>query len=102
MFELPKLDRVLTPEDFEPWVGRSFTAQTDPEPVAIQLVRVERKLASQFAIRPPFTLVFRTPADVLLIDGLYTVSCDRCGPHEIFLAPILSPPGQRFYEAVFN
>ncbi|MGC1304800.1 MAG: hypothetical protein WA840_20720 [Caulobacteraceae bacterium] len=102
MYELPKLERVLTAEDFEPWVGRPFAVETEPEPVSIQLLSVDRRPASRFAIRPPFKLVFRSAADVLLIDGLYRMKCDRCGPHEIFLGPILSPPGQRLYEAVFN
>ena len=102
MYELPKLERILTADDFEPWIGRPFTVEADPEPIAVQLLRVDRHPISRFAIRPSFKLVFRSAADVLLIDGLYRMTCGRSGPHEVFLVPILSPPGQRLYEAVFN
>jgi hypothetical protein len=102
MFDLPKLDRVLTAEVFEPWIGRPFVVATDPEPVSIQLLRVNRRLGPKFALRTPFSLIFRTPMDIFLVDGIYMIRCESCGPHEIFLSPVLSPPGERLYEAAFN
>ena len=102
MHELPQLEGLLSAEDFEPWIGQMFVAETDPEPVSIRLEGVERRPASPFAIRAPFNLVFRSPMDVLLVDGIYKLRCDRFGPHDIFLTPIVSPPGQRLYAAIFN
>lgn len=102
MFDLPKLDRLLIAEDFEPWVGRHFAVDADPEPVSIQLTRIDRRAASRFAVRAPFSLIFSTPMDILLVDGIYKLRCGRFGPHEVFLAPVLSPQRQRLYEAVFN
>jgi hypothetical protein len=102
MFDLPKLDLILTAEDFEPWVGRAVTVAADPEPVAIQLLRVVRKPASPIALRMPFSLIFGSTPDILLVDGTYSMKCGSRGPYEIFMVPIVSPPGQRLYEAVFN
>lgn len=102
MFELPKLERILTAEDFEPWVGRPFAVEADPEPVSIDLLSLVRGAAHPLAIRTPFKLTFRSAPDALLIDGLYTMRCDRFGPVEVFMTPLLSPPGQRLYEAIFT
>ncbi len=102
MYDLPSVGRLLTADDFEPWIGKDFVAQATPEPVAIQLLRVNRKLASVFSRRAPFNLVFGSMADVLLIGGTYSLTCGGFGPHELFLTPIVSPPGERLYEAVFN
>lgn len=102
MYDLPKLDRLLTAEDFAPWAGRMFTFATDPEPLAIQLVRITPLRASSLAHRAAFSLFFRSRPDVLLIDGLYTVRCGRFGPLDMHLTAVMSPPGERLYEAVFS
>ena len=102
MYDLPKLDRLLTAEDFAPWVGRMFTLASDPEPVAIQLIRITPRMASSLAHRAAFSLFFRSRPEVLLIDGLYAVRCGRFGPLDMHLTAVMSPPGERLYEAVFS
>lgn len=102
MYELPKLERMLTAEDFDPLVGQMFQAETDPEPVSLLLFKLERKLASSIVQRQPFILFFRTPHNVLLMDGLYRLRCGRKGPFEVFITPILAPPGDRIYQGGFN
>ncbi len=92
----------MTAEDFEPWVGRMVTVAAEPEPVAIQLLRVVRKLGSPLMLRAPFSLIFSSPLDVLLVDGIYSMKCGSRGPYDVFIVPVLSLPGQRHYEAVFN
>jgi hypothetical protein len=102
MYELPKFDRLLTAEDFEPFVGRTFEAETHPAPVSLELFKLERKLASSLVLRQPFILFFRTSWNVILVDGLYKLRCGRFGPHEVFITPILAPPGERLYQGGFN
>lgn len=102
MFELPKLDRLLTAEDFAPWVGAAFNAATMPEPVSIQLVRITPLRVSSLAHRAGFSLFFRSRPDVLLMDGTYSMRCGRFGPLDIHLTAVMSPPGEQLYEAVFS
>jgi hypothetical protein len=102
MYDIPKLDQVLTAEHFEPWLGRAVTVVAEPEPVAIQLLRIVRQPGSPLLLRAPFSLIFGSAPDILLVDGIYSMQCGSRGPYEVFIAPVVSPPGQRHYEAVFN
>lgn len=102
MFDLPHFDTLLMAEDFEPCVGRVFQAATDPAPVQIRLISVFRRPTSLFGYRQPFHLVFRSAWNVLLVDGLYLLSCDSFGPHEIYLAALAPTPTERLYQAVFS
>jgi hypothetical protein len=102
VFDLPKLDRLLTADDFAPLVGASFQVAADPAPVQIELVSLTRKPASLLSYRQPFHLVFRSAWAVLLVDGLYELSCGRFGPHQIFLAALAPGPAGRTYQAVFS
>jgi hypothetical protein len=93
---------LLTPEDFEPWIGRKVRVATLPDPVEITLERIDRRSALRgFDVREPFSLFFESPLHVFLIDGTYELDCGKGGPHAILLTQ-LQPADRRFYEAVFS
>ncbi|SFK52183.1 hypothetical protein SAMN03159338_4441 [Sphingomonas sp. NFR04] len=93
--------RLLTPQDFAPWLGQKVRVATLPEPVEITLERIERRSPMRgFDMREPFSLFFESPLHVFLIDGTYDLDCGKGGPHFILLTQ-LQPADRRFYEAVF-
>jgi hypothetical protein len=93
---------LLTPEDFEPWVGRLVRVATIPRPVELTLVRLERRSHYPGIPREPFSLFFEAPEDVYLLDDTYEFDCGRGGPHFISINQLRPRPGCRIYQAVFN
>lgn len=94
---------LLTPEDFEPWIGRKVRVGTIPEPVEITLSHVRRRDALLgFDVRAPFSLFFESPLDTYLIDGTYEIDCGKGGPHAICITQVQPAPDRRRYEAVFS
>lgn len=93
----------LTPEDFEPWVGRKVRVGTLPETVEITLARIERRnRLIGIDVRPPFSLFFESPLEVYLIDGTYDIDCGKGGPHPIMITQLHPHPDRREYQAVFS
>ncbi len=93
---------LMTPEDFEPWVGRAVRVSTVPEPVELILARIVRHKVLPGDFREPFTLFFESPMDVSLIDETYEFDCGRGGPYSISISQKQPLPGRRLYEAFFN
>lgn len=93
---------LMTPEDFEPWIGRAVRVNTVPEPVEVVLARVERKGYGLRDHREPFTLFFEAPETVYLLDDTYEFDCGRGGPYNIAISQKSPSGGRRLYEAVFN
>lgn len=95
---------LLTPEDFEPWIGRKVRVSTVPRPVEVTLERIERRaaLSAQLDFREPFSLFFHAPADVYLLDETYEFDCGKGGPHPIFITQLSPSDGHRHYQAVFS
>lgn len=93
---------LMTPEDFEPWVGRPVRVNTVPEPVEVLLARIERHTIRSGAVREPFSLYFESPETVWLLDASYEFDCGRGGPHTINISQLQPSPGRRLYQAVFN
>lgn len=95
---------LLTPEDFEPWVGRKVRINTLPEPVEVTLERVERRAPFRgiYDCREPFSLFFDAPAHVYLIDTSYEFDCGKGGPHEIYITQLQPSANARHYQAVFT
>lgn len=95
---------LLTPEDFEPWVGRTVRVSTVPHPVEITLERIERRgpLSAQLDFREPFSLFFHAPANVYLLDDTYQFDCGKGGPHDIFITQLSPSHGHRHYQAIFS
>lgn len=94
--------RLLTPEDFEPWVGRKVRVNTLPEPVEVTLDRVERRPTLRaLDFREPFSLFFDAPLSIYLMDAIYEFDCGAGGPHEIAISQLSPSSDRRHYEAVF-
>ncbi|MDQ0250140.1 hypothetical protein J2W22_002204 [Sphingomonas kyeonggiensis] len=93
----------LTPEDFEPWVGRKVRLSTIPEPVEITLASIQRRPALiGIDVRPPFSLFFEAPLEVYLLDNTYEMDCGKGGPHAILITQLQPLPDRRIYQAVFS
>lgn len=93
---------LLTPEDFEPWVGRDVRVNTIPQPVEVRLERIERRPPLRgLDTREPFSLFFEAPGSVYLLDATYEFDCGKGGPHEIFITQLMPSGGRRHYQAVF-
>jgi hypothetical protein len=93
---------LMTPEDFEPWVGRAVRVATIPEPVELTLVRLERKPVFVGSEREPFSLYFESPEEVYLLDAAYEFDCGRGGPYTILISQLQPKGGRRHYQAVFS
>jgi hypothetical protein len=93
---------LMTPEDFEPWVGRLVRINAIPQPVEVTLARLERRPLFPGAEREPFSLFFESPDDVYLLDAAYEFDCGRGGPYTILISQLLPKPGRRIYQAVFS
>lgn len=96
--------QLLTPEDFQPWVGRAVKVNTLPDAVEIRLARVDvlPRFSPALDHRQPFTLIFEAPLHVILLDLPYEMDCGRGGPHTIFISQKPPLSDRRIYEAAFN
>ncbi len=53
-------------------------------------------------IRPPFSLIFRNPSQVVLPQKLYTLKNASLGRMDVFLVPVARDREGVLYQAVFN
>ncbi len=94
---------LLTPEDFEPWVGKKVRVNTVPNAIEVTLERIERRPALiGIDVRQPFSLFFDSPAAVVLMDTTYEFDCGKGGPHNIHITQLRPSQTQRHYQAVFS
>lgn len=94
---------LLTPEDFEPWVGRKVRINTLPNPVEITLARIERgRPLIGIDTRLPFSLFFDAPLEVYLMNASYEMDCGKGGPHDILISQLVPSATARHYQAVFS
>lgn len=99
------LPRPMTLDEFKPMVGQSLLADCNPQPVELKLVSAEPLPHLAPIERAPFILIFRTPAEVVLITGTYAMKCGEWGPDLIYIERMVSPDPKDngcFYQAVFN
>jgi hypothetical protein len=61
----------LTVETFRSEVGNVFWADTVPTPVKLKLIRLVEGMPTLREFRIPFTLIFATPKNTLLLEGAY-------------------------------
>jgi hypothetical protein len=94
--------RLMTPEDFEPWLGKMVRVATEPAPVEVKLVRLQRSAWHARDFREPFALFFESSLSVYLLDMAYEFDCGQGGPYSIFITQLQPLPGARLYQAVFN
>lgn len=97
-----------TRETFAPHVGTTFAlraARPDGPATEVDLVLEEATAApapTGDRGRPPFSLVFRGPAEPLLPQATYPLGHEQLGDFEIFLVPIGRDASAARYEAVFT
>lgn len=95
--------RFLTPEDFQPWVGKKVRVNTLPEPVEVTLDRIQvHAPLVGIDTRQPFSLFFSAPLAVYLLDMEYEFDCGRGGPHGICIQQLFPSATHRHYQAVFS
>ena len=95
------MSKILTADDFEPLVGKHFSVVGLPE--ILELVSVERHRASGVGGRAPFTVFLQGPRSRQLREGLYQITAAECPVFELYIIPIITPPGDRQdYQCVFN
>jgi hypothetical protein len=99
------IHRPIGIEEFLPLVGRMFDVDCTPGTVAIKLIGATPGRPSGIPDHLPFTLIFHSTPDTLLVDGMYTMKCGSFGPDIIFVnaiaAPFRAEPGY-YYQAAFN
>ncbi len=93
---------LMTPEDFEPWVGRSVRISAEPKSVEVVLTRVQRLKVYKDSFRQPFVLYFESDERIFLLDETYEFDCGRGGPYTILISQLQPKEGRRIYHAVFN
>lgn len=91
-------------ETFKEHVGSTFTLRAGEDTLELELVECNG-LSGDRGEREPFSLLFRSAADalVLLEQHIVALDHDALGTVELFLVP-LGPDaeGRRRYEAVFT
>ncbi|MBV7585309.1 hypothetical protein KW851_20935 [Pseudomonas sp. PDM33] len=93
----------LTAQAFGSELGQVFTAHTVPDPVQLTLHNVIEGREVGNGFRTPFTLIFTTPMNVLLLEAQYRLSSPSGRDYELYLAPLAATVGgQRHYQALFN
>ena len=95
--------RNLTADDCLAHLHSWFQIDTgDGQPVAAQLIEVQRRDAPGDGDRQGFALLFRGPAEAPLPQRIYRLSAVGLGPLELFLVPVGADAEGRLYEAVFS
>lgn len=93
----------LTAQTFKAEVGQVFTAETVPDPVQLKLHKLIQGAMANTAHRAPFSLIFTTPMNVLLLEAQYRLKSTSGREYMLYLSPIVSPgDGLRHYQAQFN
>jgi hypothetical protein len=93
----------LTAQMFTAEIGQVFTAETVPEPVELTLLQIVKGNLAAPGFRRPFTLIFTTPLQVLLLEAQYRMKSASGREYLLHLNPIVSPGGGlRHYQAQFN
>lgn len=100
---IPEGLRLLTPEDFEPLIGQSFTVSADEPNAAVsslKLVAMQRH--GQSAMREAFSLGFEGPSSEALNQQCYWFHHAAIDKELIFIVPIADNGENRQYQADFN
>ena len=94
----------LTFETFTGHEGESFVLHVEDERLTLELVEVEHGKYEPMAegLRDPFLLIFKGPKEPLATEGVFKVAHETLGELDLYLIPIVSPPGQQHYQSVFN
>lgn len=90
----------LTAEDFQRWVGQKFSVDAESESIELELL--ESSELGQGTGRKSFSVLFRGPADKVLIQAMYPVSGGDLDEEALFLVPVGPDKLGMLYEAVFT
>ena len=99
------LPRPMTLDEFTPMVGLNLLADCNPKPVELKLVSAKPLPHLAPIERAPFILVFRSPAEIVLVTGIYAMKFGEWGPDLIYIEEMMTPDlndNGHFYQAVFN
>ena len=97
-------EKQLVFEDFKDRVGSVFTPLNIDVALSLTLHEAEL-LTAQFAppeMRPPFSLIFLGPGNLIMPQGLYLLRHDEMGEVTIFLVPVGKDERGVSYQATFN
>lgn len=93
----------LRRESFDPFLDQVFEIDFGDGPVPSTLVNIRSLTppAENYEGRQPWSLLFRTPADMLFEQATYRVRHPDLGELHLFLVPIGPDKEGMRYEAVF-
>jgi hypothetical protein len=98
--------RMMILAEFLPLVEQEFLLDATPDEITITLTEAYPLRPNAIADRPPFMLIFRSAADIVLLTGLYVMKAKNFGPDLIHISQTMAPPGDKsgcnFYQATFN
>jgi hypothetical protein len=94
----------LTCESFEKHLGEKFRVVAEEvEGLELELIEASPiKTQQPGATRPPFSLVFRGPAEPVMNQQIVPLEHDTMGRLDIFLVPIGPDEQGMQYEAIFS
>jgi hypothetical protein len=93
----------LTVETFRSEVGNVFWADTVPKPVKLKLIRMTEGAPTLRDFRIPFTLIFATRKDTLLLEGAYDFKSESGREfRQVHMAPIQSDGPMQEYQVIHN
>ena len=108
-YSRPTMSEDVELSRFEPLVGERFELTLpDAEPVPLELKEagpvgeLSVKQAAELGKRMPFSLVFRGPAELLLPQGIRTLSHPEIGELSLFLVQLDQTEEASLFEAVFT
>lgn len=105
MTDTAPLPRPMALGEFTPFVGHMFDVDSSPKSIPIRLIEASPARYSGMGIKEPFTLIFHSTPDILLVDAIYSIKSGAFGPAAIFISSMLPPIGAApgyYYQANFN
>ena len=103
---------ILTGANFSKYLDQTFQIVFDDhDPIPLQLREVQMTKLSPLDVRnrytpeerrPPFSLLFRGPAQIILPQRLYRFDHTEMGAFDMFIVPIGADTDGVTYEAVFT
>ena len=98
-------DKPTVYEDFADKVGQTFKVLGLGD-VTLELTLKEAKLLPVYpgapATRPPFSLMFDGPPDLLLQQGMYELEDAKLGKVSVFIVPVGRSADAISYQVIFN
>jgi hypothetical protein len=93
----------LTPEDFQPHVGREFRFDGQPQVLQLSQIEVRPEPPLPGTDYKAFTLIFTGPRGNVLPEGFYAAEAEGGARFEFYILPFHTPaPDRQDYQAVFN